>query len=242
MVSSTPLRAVLLDVDGTLIDSNAAQARAWLDAFEEAHVDVEPDVVRRLIGKGGDRVLREAADLDIDAEPGKTIGRRHGTLFVERYLPGLSSTRGARELLVWLRSRGAQLVVATSAGDKEMRACLRTAGVEDLIDAFTSSDDASETKPDPDILGAALRKSRCRADASVMIGDTPYDCEAARRIGVAAIGLRSGGWHSGDLGCEAVFDDPADLLANYHSSPLRRLDDVGEVAPSRASSDAVEAG
>jgi len=242
MPSSTRLRAVLLDVDGTLIDSNAAQARAWLDAFEKAHVDIEPDLVRRLIGKGGDRMLREAADLDINAEPGKTIAQRHGTFFAERYLPTLRPTRGARELLMWLRSRGAQLVVATSAGEKEMRASLRTAGIEDLIDVFTSSDDASETKPDPDILGAALHKSGRSAAESVMIGDTPYDCEAARRIGVAAIGLQSGGWHRGDLECEAVFDDPADLLDNYRASPLRRLDDLGEAAPSRASSDAVEAG
>ncbi|MBC5801395.1 MAG: HAD family hydrolase [Candidatus Eremiobacteraeota bacterium] len=226
VASSTPLRAVLLDVDGTLIDSNDAQARSWLDAFEEAHLDVDPGAVRRLIGKGGDRLLREVADLDIDAEPGKTISQRHKAIFAERYLPGLSATRGARDLLVWLRSQGAQLVVATSAGEEEMRALLQTAGVDDLIDVFTSSDDADETKPAPDILGAALRKSKRSAAESVMIGDTPYDCEAAGRIGLPAIGLRCGGWSSEELPCESVFDHPADLLANYRASPLRRLSGV----------------
>jgi len=226
MASSDPLRAVLLDVDGTLIDSNATQAQSWLDAFKEAHLDVEPDVVRRLIGKGGDRLLREAADLDIDAEPGKTIAQRHKAIFAQRYLPELSPTRGARDLLLWLRSEGAQLVVATSAGKEEMQALLRAAGVDDLIDVFTSSDDADETKPAPDILGAALRKAKRRAQESVMIGDTPYDCEAASRIELPAIGLRCGGWSGDDLHCEAVFDDPADLLANYRTSPLRRLSGV----------------
>lgn len=224
MDSMSPLRAVLLDVDGTLIESNDAQAAAWLDAFAEADVCVAPDSVRRLIGKGGDRVLREAADLDVHDEPGATIQKRHGAIFAERYLPRLAPTKGARELLSWLQSRGAQLVVATSAGHDEMRMVLHQAGVDDLIDVFTSSDDASETKPAPDILGAALKKAGRDAAESTMIGDTPYDCEAAQRIGLSAIALRCGGWKTHELPCEAVFDDPADLLVHYRDSPLRRLD------------------
>ncbi|MDQ2908242.1 MAG: HAD family hydrolase [Candidatus Eremiobacteraeota bacterium] len=240
MDSTQPLRAVLLDVDGTLIDSNDAQASAWLDAFTEAGVRVAPDAVRRLIGKGGDRLLREAAGLDVDAEPGATIKKRHGETFAERYLPGLQPTRGARELLSWLHSRGVQLIVATSAGKDEMRMLLRQGGLEDLIDVFTSGDDASETKPAPDILSAALKKAGRSAAESTMIGDTPYDCEAAQRIGLSAIALRCGGWNTPELRCDATFDNPADLLAHYRNSPLRRLDARG--GASRASGDAVEAG
>ncbi len=100
MTSSVALRAVLLDVDGTLIDSNGAQADSWLDAFREAGMQLQPDTVRRLIGKGGDRLLREAADLDIDAEPGRSISARHKKIFAERYLRKLKPTRGARDLLI----------------------------------------------------------------------------------------------------------------------------------------------
>ncbi len=107
-----------------------------------------------------------------------------------------------------------------------MKALLEQAALWDLIDVATSSDDASETKPAPDILSAALRKADVTTQQAVMIGDTPYDCEAAQRIGLVAIGLECGGWSREDLGCEAVFADPADLLANYENSPLRRVDSV----------------
>ncbi len=218
------LRAVLLDIDGTLLDSNDAHARAWVDAFVEARIAVDAQQIRTLIGKGGDRVLREAAGLEKNEEPGKTIDKRSKAIFAERYLPSLRPTLGARELLVWLRSREMQLVVATSASQKETRLLLEAAGVADLIDDAASSSDASESKPAPDILSAALQKAGRGAAECVMIGDSPYDCEAAERAGISAIALRCGGWDKPDLRCEAVFDDPADLKRRYRESPLRRLD------------------
>lgn len=218
------LHVALLDVDGTLIESNDAHAHAWVEAFAESRIDVPYDEIRSYIGMGGDRLLKAVAALDEDAEPGKTVAKRRRELFAQQYLGGLHATRGARDLLVWLHERGVALVVATSAGEEESRALTKAAGVEELIDFFTTKDDARASKPAADILSAALERSGFTAAESVMIGDTPYDCEAARRIDVVTIGLRCGGWSDADLGCTFVADDPADLLARWRDSPLQRLD------------------
>jgi phosphoglycolate phosphatase-like HAD superfamily hydrolase len=119
-------------------------------------------------------------------------------------------------------AEGLTLVIATSAGSDEMRALLERAGVADLIEDATSSRDVESSKPDPDVVGAALRKGRLRADEVVMIGDTPYDIEAATRLDVPTVALRCGGWWDDYAlsGAVAIYDDPADLLAHYHESPL----------------------
>jgi phosphoglycolate phosphatase-like HAD superfamily hydrolase len=119
-------------------------------------------------------------------------------------------------------ARGLTLVIATSAGGDEMRGLLERAGVGDLIDDATSSGDVESSKPDPDVIGAALRKGRLRAEETVMLGDTPYDIAAAARAGVPTVALRCGGWWD-DLalgGAVAIYRDPADLLAHYDESPL----------------------
>ena len=141
---------------------------------------------------------------------------RKQELFAER-LPRLQPTRGARALVAHLRERGKTMVVATSAGSEEMHAILRQAGVADLIARRTSSDDAEESKPDPDIVLAALRRAGAAPDATVMIGDTPYDIEAARRAKIDAMALRCGGyWPDGSLGgALAILDDPEALLQRW---------------------------
>jgi HAD superfamily hydrolase (TIGR01509 family) len=122
---------------------------------------------------------------------------------------------GARSLLAYLRNRDIDLVVATSADDREMRAILEQGGLADLFSEHTTKDDAAESKPDPDIVLAALRRSGARPQSTVMVGDTPYDIQAARRAGVAAIALRCGGyWTDADLhGAIDIYDDPSALLA-----------------------------
>jgi phosphoglycolate phosphatase-like HAD superfamily hydrolase len=118
---------------------------------------------------------------------------------------------------------GLRLVVATSAEEDEMNALLEITGGSEFFDRATSSDDADRSKPDPDIVQAALRKARCAPHESVMLGDTPYDVEAASAAGVRAVGLRSGGWSDEDLrGAIAVYADAADLLARYDASPFAR--------------------
>jgi HAD superfamily hydrolase (TIGR01509 family) len=214
------LHVVLLDVDGTLIDSNDAHARAWVAAFARYGYVVPFEKVRPLIGKGGDKLIPELTGLDPESEEGKGISEARAELF-RRELPSLRPTPGARDLLLHMLDHGLELVVATSAKASEVKALLEQAGVADLIQAASSADDADSSKPDPDIVQAALAKTGRHPSSSVMLGDTPYDIEAASRARVPTIALRCGGWTDAALqGALAIYTDPADLLAHYEESPL----------------------
>lgn len=216
-------KVVLLDIDGTLIDSNDAHANAWVDVGREFGYDIAFDHVRRLIGMGGDKVLPELTGLEEESPEGERMLARRGEIFREKYLPHLAPFDGARELLERMAADGLKLVVATSASEKDLQGLLRQAGIEDLIDKAANSDDAEESKPAPDIVEAALEHGKVGADEAIMIGDTPYDVGAARRAGVRIIGLKCGGWEAEELaGAVAVYDGPADLLARYSSSVLRK--------------------
>src|SRR2546423_9820904 len=184
------LHTVLLDIDGTLIDSNDAHARAWVGALTAHGYDVPFEKVRPLIGKGGDKILPELTGLDPDSGEAERISETRSEIFVERELPHLEATPGARALLEHMRSRRLELVVATSAKAEEVDRILAQAGVADLIHAASSSDDAERSKPDPDIVQAALRKAGRPASHAAMLGDTPYDVEAAARARVPAVALR----------------------------------------------------
>jgi HAD superfamily hydrolase (TIGR01509 family) len=215
------VKAVLFDVDGTLVDSNDAHARAWVEAFAEAGIRVSYDEVRRAIGMGGDKLMPAVAGLTEDSPEGKPIAKRRQEIFAQKCLPHLRSLPGASDLAKALKAGGYTLVAASSAKEAELEALLKIAGVDDLLDAATSSDDADQSKPDPDIVQAALKRAHARPDEAIMIGDTPYDVKAARSAGVRVIAFRSGGWSDEDLrGAEAVYDDPADLLAHLDDSPL----------------------
>jgi HAD superfamily hydrolase (TIGR01509 family) len=214
-------RAALLDIDGTLVDSNDAHARAWERAFIHHGHTIGFDQLRALIGKGGDKLLAEAADIKKETPHGAAIDQLRSELFMRDHLPMLRPLPGARALLVRMRSSGLRLVVATSAKAAEMNALLDVCGARGLIDAQTSSDEADNSKPDPDIVRAALDKAGVPAASALMLGDTPYDVEAAHRCGVRTVALRSGGWGDSSLdGALAIYDDPADLLAHYDESPF----------------------
>ena len=216
-------KAVLLDVDGTLLDSNDAHARAWADVGDEFGFDIPFDKARRLIGMGGDKVLPELTGVEDETERGEQIKKRRTEIFMERYLADLKPTPGARAFCHRLRDDGIKLVVATSANEQEMGVLLEKAGVQDLVQGATNSDDAENSKPDPDIVQAALREAGFPAEDTIMLGDTPYDVMAANRAGVRIVAVRSGGWGDEDLrGAAAVFDDPADLLARFDESPFGR--------------------
>jgi HAD superfamily hydrolase (TIGR01509 family) len=215
-VTRVPFETLLFDVDGTLIDSNGAHARAWTEALREHGVDAEVDQIRRLIGVGSDKLLPAVAHVSEDSALGQAIALRKKELFATM-LPGLQPTPGARPLLEYLREQQVNLVVATSADDGELSALLQRAGVDDLIPERTSKDDAPESKPDPDIVQAALARSHARPELSVLIGDTPYDIEAAKRAGINAIALRCGGYWSDSALRDAleIFDNPGALLAHW---------------------------
>lgn len=214
---------VVLDIDGTLIDSNDAHANAWVDVGREFGHEIDFAHVRRLIGMGGDKVLPEVTGLEEETDEGQRIKERRGEIFRERYLPSLRPFPRARDLLERFRDDGYALVVATSASKEDMDALLEQAGIQDLIEEKTSSSDAEESKPDPDIVQAALKSADARPGEALMLGDTPYDVEASGRAGVPCVALRCGGWGDADLGdAVAIYDDPADLLARYDRSPFAR--------------------
>jgi HAD superfamily hydrolase (TIGR01509 family) len=216
-------RAVIFDVDGTLVNSNDAHANAWVMALAERGRRVEFSRVRPLIGMGGDKLLPEVAAIAADSPEGLAIDTRRREIFKSEFLPHLKPTRGAKDLLEWLRDDRLTLAVASSASQSELDDLLRVAGAEKLMESTTSSDDASRSKPDPDIVKAALDRTGCPPDDVIMIGDTPYDVEAALRAGIAIIALRCGGWPEPELtGALAIYTDPADLLDHYDLSPFRR--------------------
>jgi HAD superfamily hydrolase (TIGR01509 family) len=212
----TKPKVVILDIDGTLLLSNDAHARAFVEAGKSLGLSADLTFIRRLIGKGGDKLIPEAFGFDAESEPGKRLGKVKDRIF-KSFVRDLKPAPGARDFLMKLRSDGIKRVVATSAGEEDVALLLDQARVRDLIEETTSSDDAESSKPDPDIVQAALRKAGEDARAAVMIGDTPYDIEAALRAGVPIIAVRCGGiWPDADLrGSLSIFDDPGDILAHY---------------------------
>jgi HAD superfamily hydrolase (TIGR01509 family) len=215
------LLGVLLDVDGTLVESNDAHAEAWVRALAESGVAVAFEKVRPLIGKGGDKLLPEAAGIEADSPQGKEVSKRRGEIFQRDFLPSLRPSPGAEDLVARLKREGLRLGVASSAKQDELKGLLRVCGAEELHETSTSSDDADHSKPDPDIVHAALKGIGLPAGAVLLLGDTPYDVEAGKRAGVAVVALRCGGWGDDDLaGAIAIYDSPADLLEQFGNSPF----------------------
>lgn len=215
-------KAVLFDVDGTLIDSNDQHARAWVAALAQAGYAIPFERVRPLIGMGGDKVLPELVPgLTDDSEEGQAIGESRTRWFMEHELATIPPTRGARDLLDAVRKRGARVVVATSAKEDELDALLARGDLGELVDVAATSDDAKESKPEPDIIGAALKKAGVRADEAVMIGDTQYDVEAAHKAGVKCVVLSCGGNDPATLGeADAIYADPAEAITGLNEAPF----------------------
>jgi HAD superfamily hydrolase (TIGR01509 family) len=212
---------VLLDVDGTLVDSNDAHARAWVTALQEAGHAVTFRRVRRLVGMGGDKLLPEALGHLLDAREAHAILSRRRELFLERELPSIQPWPGARALVLLLRRRGFACTVASSASPEEVRLLLERAELQDLLELPHPAEAGQPSKPDPDILREALERLGCPAEEALMIGDTPYDIEAGRKAGVAVVAFRTGGWPDVELrGAVALYDGPADLIAAFETSPL----------------------
>jgi len=221
--SDGAIEAVLLDIDGTLLDSNDAHAQAWSDALREAGLDIGSETVRPLIGMGSDKLLPKLTGISGDSEEGKRLVERSKAIFAKEYLPLVKPFPQARELLERMRDDGATLVVATSAAEDELRGLLAALGAEWLVDEKTTSSDANRSKPDPDIVRVAVDKAGVGPAQCVMLGDTPYDVEAATRSRVRIVGVRCGGHGDDELrGAVEIYDDPAALLSRYDESVIGR--------------------
>jgi phosphoglycolate phosphatase-like HAD superfamily hydrolase len=215
------MKTVILDIDGTLVDSNDAHAHAWVAAFADAGITVDYDQVRRSVGMGGDKLMPAVAGIEADSTRGRQISRRRGEIFKDRYLPALRPFASVRDLMERFIEDGYGLAVASSAKEEELQPLLQCAGIADLVPHRTSSDDADNSKPEPDIVEAALEKCGCEPGEALMLGDTPYDIEAATGAGVRVVAFESGGWSREDLGgALAVYKDATDLLAHYDTSPF----------------------
>jgi HAD superfamily hydrolase (TIGR01509 family) len=221
MTNQITLKAVLFDIDGTLIDSNDAHTRAWVQTLQRHGRSVSYEQIRRLIGKGSDKVFAELLGIESDSALAKQITKDRVQLLLSSFIPTLAPTPGARLLVQRMRSEGLRLVIASSSGE-ELPALLAQAGLADLLDTAVSPDEAKASKPDGDIIEVALRKACVQPAEAVMVGDTPYDIAAARATGVRCIAVRCGGyWDDAALSeAAAIFDDPAALLRHWADSPL----------------------
>lgn len=213
------IKGVLLDVDGTLVLSNDAHAESWVEAFAHFGYEITYQQVRKLIGMGGDKLIPKLVPkLSSESGIGKDISEFRGELFRRKYAPKLEPAPGSRKLVLRMQREGLKLMVASSANAKTLEALLEAARVNDLLHEATAAEDADKSKPDPDIVHAALEKIASPPEQVVMIGDTPYDVKAATKAGVQLIAVRCGGWKDKDLkGAAAIYDDPADIAAHYKS-------------------------
>lgn len=219
------LRAAIFDIDGTLVDSVDLHALAWHEAFAHFGHDVSVEQARSQIGKGGDKLLPVFLSEEQLRDHGEQLEKWRGEHFKANYLPLVRPFSAVPELLKKLRAQGIELAVGSSAKKDELEVYLDIAGIADLLDVKVSSDDVERSKPDPDVFEAALQKLKVEADAAIVIGDSPYDAQAAKRAGLRAIGLLSGAFPEASLrqaGCIAVYPGPAALLANLDTSPLTR--------------------
>ena len=215
---------MIFDVDGTLVDSNDAHTRAWVQAFADHGITVAYEPVRRAIGMGGEKLMPLVSGIEEDSSTGKQIAERRAQVFQDVWVPQLRPFPRTRELVQRIASDGYTLAIATSAKQEELQPLLEIAGVSDLFSLRTSSDDADRSKPDPDIVKAALERAECPAERAIMIGDTPYDVAAATRAHVRVIGFECGGWERSDLrGAIEVYRDASELLDRYDSSLLFTL-------------------
>lgn len=216
-----PPRGVLLDIDGTLLDSNGAHARAWIEALMGEGIALPYAMVRRQIGKGGEKLLWELLKVKQDSVLAETISRHRRAIFKARYLPDLRAFSRTRDLLLRMRASGMTLHVATSSTAEEVNDLLTAAGVPDLVEHIAAKGDAMSWRPEADLVLAAVARTGLPGSELVMLGDTPYDVESARNAGVRIVALGSGGWVQGELaGADAYYSDASDLLARWDTSPF----------------------
>jgi HAD superfamily hydrolase (TIGR01549 family) len=220
------IKAVVFDVDGTIVDSVDLHAEAWQEAFKKFGKEVDLEAVRRQIGKGADQLLPVFFSPVELAQFGNELEEYRSNLYKKEYLPHVKAFPKVRELFERIRQDGKRIALASSAKGDELNTYKKLARIEDLTEAETSSEDAEKSKPHPDIFEAALGElGDVARNRVVVVGDTPYDAQAAAKADLYTIGLLCGGWNENDLrgaGCIAIYRDPAELLARYGESPIER--------------------
>ena len=219
------VKALLCDIDGTLVQSNWLHAEAWQVAFRGMGIEVELEDVRRQIGKGGDELVPVFVPWWKRKQVQEPLEAYRKFLLETDYLHRVQPIAGAREFLLRLKRAGIKPALATSASKKDLAFYKKLVGMEDMIEEESSADDAERSKPHPDIFEAALKRLGVKPGEAMALGDTPYDAEAAGKAGVWTIGVTTGGWSKEELlkaGCVEVYTDVGELLERFDKSALMR--------------------
>lgn len=220
------IKAVIFDLDGTLVDSVALHAQAWVKAFKNYGYEFSFEELREQIGKGDSYIIQDLLSESDAKQSGEQITNYRKEYFQNNYLEQVRPFPKVKELLKKIEANNLKIILASSAKTDTIEHYKQLLEIEDLIDGATSADDVEKAKPEPDIFLAALKKiDGITANEAIVIGDSPYDIQAANKASLSTIGLLSGGFTQEKLteaGCIAIYQDPADLLANYDSSPLKK--------------------
>jgi HAD superfamily hydrolase (TIGR01509 family) len=218
------IQLAIFDIDGTIVDSVDLHAKAWQQAFAEFGKEVSIASIRKQIGKGADQLLPEFLSPEELNQFGEELDKFRGALFKKAYLPQVKAFPQVRELFLRIKAQDTIIALASSAKEDEVDAYKSIAKIEDLVEAETSAGDVEKSKPHPDVFAAVLARFQpIGPNEVVVVGDTPYDAQAAGKLGLLTIGLYSGSWSADQLeqaGCRAIYRDPAGLLELYEQSPL----------------------
>lgn len=211
---------MILDVDGTLVETNYHHAIAWYRAFTQNGVELPVWRIHRAIGMGGDQLVAALAGDDVEAEKGEAIRDAEKVLYMAM-IHEVRPLPDARRLMETLKERGHKVVLASSAKKEEIEHYIDLLDAAELADSWTSSADVEQTKPDPDLVQTALDKAG--GGDAVMIGDSVWDVEAAKRAGIPTIAIRTGGFGHDELveaGAACVFESIDELLNGLRDTPL----------------------
>jgi HAD superfamily hydrolase (TIGR01509 family) len=217
------MTVAILDIDGTLVDTNYHHAIAWYRAFKQHGIVLPIWRIHRHIGMGGDQLVAALTDEETENGKGDDIRTSEKALYFE-LIDEVRPMAGSRELIEQLKTRGHTVVLASSAKEDEVDHYLDLLDARELADAWTTSADVESTKPAPDLVSSALERVDGSADDAVMVGDTTWDVEAAGRAGVPTLTVRTGGFGADELhdaGAKAVFESVTELCEKLDQTPLR---------------------
>lgn len=226
--------AVIFDIDGTLVDTVEFHTQSWQRTFQHFGYQIPPEQIRPQIGKGSDQLMPvffSPAELDklVDGQS-STLGDQmrdyRRQLYQQEYHPRVKGFPGVRELFQRVKADGKRIALASSGTKEDLATYKQLLNVADLVDVATTTDEVESSKPEPDIFQLTLLKlGDIAPEQIIVVGDTPYDAEAASKVNLRMIGVLCGGFSEEDLikaGCIAVYQDPAALLAHYDESPLNQ--------------------
>lgn len=215
------IKAAIIDIDGTLLDSNHAHALAWQEAFIVNDINIEYSKIRSHIGMGADKLIPKLANITYQSNIGQNIAQKQDEIYTTSFLPHVKPFPCVRELLLKMKNYKLNLIAASSSKKVHLESALSILSVEDILTVYISADDVKASKPDPDMIVVALKKLHCSPEEALMLGDSPFDIEATKKANVEIVVLRCGGWTDEQLtGALKIYDDPRDLYLNFENSPF----------------------